>query len=372
MSQERIAAIKKSLDEAYKLLNEYDRKIMLESDPRQRERYKDSKREIQEQVEGLEVELDKLIPAPVHDTPLQASRPAVPPNKMTIQERSALRKFITDNFSVQELKSLVEDLGIDSESISGETKDAYARELISYCERRGREFDLVQAVSNERPGDQINQLLQRLKGGDAPQAQPLSNTPTPPTNAGVPNTYTFNGPVSGQNQNFGGNQTVNQAPSATNPAASSQNIAQANPIKTTRPLRVFLCHSSGDKAQARALYQRLRADGVEPWLDAEDLIPGQNWDMEIRKAVKKADIVLVCLSKDSITKEGYVQREIKFALDRAEEKPEGNIYLIPLKIEECELPFRLSSYHAVKYYEERGYEHLLKALHLRASQLEIA
>jgi hypothetical protein len=60
------------------------------------------------------------------------------------------------------------------------------------------------------------------------------------------------------------------------------------------PDKVFLCHSSGDKPAVRELYQRLRADGVETWLDEEDLVPGQRWEEEIPKAVKAADAILVC------------------------------------------------------------------------------
>ncbi|MEW6401598.1 MAG: toll/interleukin-1 receptor domain-containing protein [Chloroflexota bacterium] len=84
---------------------------------------------------------------------------------------------------------------------------------------------------------------------------------------------------------------------------------------STHPLKVFLCHASGDKPPVRDLYKRLVAEGVDAWLDQEKLLPGQDWRREIPRAVREADVVVVCLSKNSITKEGYVQKEIKFALD---------------------------------------------------------
>ena len=40
-----------------------------------------------------------------------------------------------------------------------------------------------------------------------------------------------------------------------------------------RKLKVFLCHSSGDKVTVRDLYKRLQADGFEPWLDEERFAP---------------------------------------------------------------------------------------------------
>ena len=105
--------------------------------------------------------------------------------------------------------------------------------------------------------------------------------------------------------------------------------------ETKRPLKVFLCHASGDKPVVRELYKRLIAEGVDAWLDQEKLLPGQDWRVEIPRAVREADVVVICLSNKSITKEGYVQKEIKFALDSAEEKPEGTIFLIPARLEDC-------------------------------------
>jgi hypothetical protein len=69
------------------------------------------------------------------------------------------------------------------------------------------------------------------------------------------------------------------------------------------PLKVFLCHASADKPAVRALYQRLVRDGVDAWLDKEKLLPGQDWRLEIPKAVREADVVVVCLSNNSMTKE---------------------------------------------------------------------
>jgi hypothetical protein len=158
-------------------------------------------------------------------------------------------------------------------------------------------------------------------------------------------------------------------------------IRQANEIKkesavksnkqlphNPQSLRVFLCHSSGDKPKVRELYQRLRNDGLEPWLDEEELLPGFDWQLEIPKAVQNSDVVIVCLSKDSITKAGYVQKEIRQALDVADEQPEGIIFIIPVKLEECEVPKRLSRWQWVNLYSDNGYQRLLRSLGIRAEE----
>ena len=91
-----------------------------------------------------------------------------------------------------------------------------------------------------------------------------------------------------------------------------------------RKLKVFLCHSKDDKPKVRKLYKRLIADGLDVWLDEERLVPGHNWDYEIRKAMRETDVVIACLSNNAVTKAGYVQKEIRQALDIANEQPEGS------------------------------------------------
>jgi hypothetical protein len=141
----------------------------------------------------------------------------------------------------------------------------------------------------------------------------------------------------------------------------------------TRPLRVFLCHSSNDKLAVRELYQKLHAEPwIQPWLDEEELYPGQDWNMEIEKAVEAADAIIVCLSKGSITKEGYVQRELRTVLDFADYKPEGTLYIIPVCLEECEPPRRLRAWQYADYFEgqrDRAFQRLLVSLKRRADTL---
>jgi Flp pilus assembly protein TadD len=139
--------------------------------------------------------------------------------------------------------------------------------------------------------------------------------------------------------------------------------------ETPHRLRIFLCHSSGDKQAVRALYQRLRANGFDPWIDEENLLPGQDWEKEITRAVRTCDIVLVCLSRGAVNKRGFVQKEIKYALDVAEEQPEDTIFLIPLKLEECDIPERLRRWHCISLFEADMEARLIKVLSLCAESL---
>jgi hypothetical protein len=137
-----------------------------------------------------------------------------------------------------------------------------------------------------------------------------------------------------------------------------------------KPLKVFLCHSSGDKTEVNNLYNLLVQRGADSWLDSEKLLPGQDWNLEINKALDASDVILLCLSRKSVDKEGYVQKEIRIALDRALEMPEGRIFLIPARLEECELPYKIRNYQWVDLFAADGMEKLMKSLNLRASQVK--
>jgi len=144
----------------------------------------------------------------------------------------------------------------------------------------------------------------------------------------------------------------------------------------SRPLRVFLCHSSHDKPAVRALYKRLKAEGwIDPWLDEEKLLPGQDWDLAIEKAVEDSHAVIACISNHSVTKEGYIQKELRFILDIALTKPEEEIFVIPLRLEDCQPPRRLRVFHYVDYFpkaqQDSAYQFVLRSLKRRAESLGI-
>lgn len=165
----------------------------------------------------------------------------------------------------------------------------------------------------------------------------------------------------------GKNSQIDSTPSLVRPMPVT-NIPTT--IEQTHKMQVFLCHSSHDKPVVRSLYQKLSTEGwIDPWLDEEKLLPGQNWETEIEKAVESSDAVIVFLSNNSINKEGYVQRELHSVLDVALTKPEETIFVIPLRLEECKPPQALRGKHYVDFFPEeqskRAYDRLLKSLKIR-------
>ena len=85
--------------------------------------------------------------------------------------------------------------------------------------------------------------------------------------------------------------------------------------------------------------------------------------------MRSSEVILICLSRNSVNKEGYVQKEIKRALQVAEEKPEGTIFVIPVKLDDCKVPESLRRWHYVDLLEDNGYAKLCRALDERTKSL---
>ena len=139
-----------------------------------------------------------------------------------------------------------------------------------------------------------------------------------------------------------------------------------------RKLTVFLCCSPEDKPIVRELYDRLEAEGwIEPWLDEEKLVPGMNWDTEVEKAVACADTVIVCISNSAFAGNQYVQREMRFVLNLALENTSRSVFIIPLRLDNCQMPRHVQTWQfydfSVLDQREEVYQRLRKSLQIRAN-----
>lgn len=132
-------------------------------------------------------------------------------------------------------------------------------------------------------------------------------------------------------------------------------------------LYVFLAYAHRDREVVRSLYARMVKDGVQVWLDEEKLLPGQDWEYEIRKAIRSSHAVVVCLSRHFNRQRGYRQKELRIALEEANLLPEGEIFIIPARLEDCVIPENLRRWQSVDLYEIHGYKKLMNAMRRRAT-----
>jgi len=107
-------------------------------------------------------------------------------------------------------------------------------------------------------------------------------------------------------------------------------------------LKVFISYAREDREKALHYYDLFAREGVFPWIDIKNLLPGQNWDTEISRALSEANLVVLLLSPRSVNKRGFVQREANEAIDRLRYKQPTDIYVIPLLLEPCEVPTQIA------------------------------
>ncbi len=105
--------------------------------------------------------------------------------------------------------------------------------------------------------------------------------------------------------------------------------------------KVFLAYAVEDRSAAERLFEGLLANGYDPWMDSRKLLPGQNWPRAIEQAISVSDFFVACFSSRSIPKRGHFQSELRYALDCASRLPLDEVYLIPVRTEECSVPARV-------------------------------
>ena len=126
---------------------------------------------------------------------------------------------------------------------------------------------------------------------------------------------------------------------------------------------VFMSTTREDSHRVTPVYNALSSAGFRPWLDVQDLLPGQSWVASIRSAIENADFFLVFLSEASVPKTGYVQKEIRIALDQADRLPESEPFVIPVRLDAAvEPPRGLMRYQWVDLFSPDGMEKLIFAL----------
>lgn len=140
-------------------------------------------------------------------------------------------------------------------------------------------------------------------------------------------------------------------------------------------MNVFISYAREDKNSAKKLYEGLRlTNGVQPWLDSEQLLPGVNWEDEIMKAMQQSHLIALLLSSKSVTKEGYVQKEIREALDRLTSFPPGRIFVVPARLDECSPNHpQLKKLHWVDLFPdwEEGFSRIVKVIEREQPSLPV-
>ncbi len=99
--------------------------------------------------------------------------------------------------------------------------------------------------------------------------------------------------------------------------------------------QIFISYAREDGETAQKLYSDLVGNDLPAWLDKEKLDPGVRWKAAIRSEIDDSGYFIALLSGHSVDKRGYVQKELRQAIDILEEHPDHHIFIVPIRIDDC-------------------------------------
>ena len=93
-------------------------------------------------------------------------------------------------------------------------------------------------------------------------------------------------------------------------------------------MKVFLSYAEADREAAKRLASHLEEAGHRVWYRDGALFPGENWALEIGKALDHSEAMVVLLSPQGM-KSDWVRKEIEFALGASQYR--GRLIPVMLK-----------------------------------------
>jgi hypothetical protein len=101
---------------------------------------------------------------------------------------------------------------------------------------------------------------------------------------------------------------------------------------------VFLSYCHENKAEVATLRQDLIDAGEGVWWDGE-ILPGQSLELAISQALKQSYAFVLCLSKESQARiVSGIYPEVMAAIKAFSQYSPDSIFLIPVRLSECEIP----------------------------------
>lgn len=139
-------------------------------------------------------------------------------------------------------------------------------------------------------------------------------------------------------------------------------IRKGSKRRDVQAIQIFLCHAQEDEIPALNFYEKLYSFGLKPWMSKKDILPGERWELRIKQAIQQSDIVLIFLSNKSVQKRGYLQKEIRFVLEKSQEMLDIDIYVIPIRLDDCDVPEALRDYQWIDWFKEPDLDRLVLAI----------
>ena len=128
--------------------------------------------------------------------------------------------------------------------------------------------------------------------------------------------------------------------------------------------QVFISYSRRDSETVERIVSQLEAEGIDAWLDREDIKPGKQWRKQIVEAIDTADAFVLHLSPDSGASDNVLKE-----LNLAEEALEP--FILPIMLKDMKIPdtmrYQLAGTQFIAYFldPKRGVKDLVAEIKKR-------
>lgn len=128
-----------------------------------------------------------------------------------------------------------------------------------------------------------------------------------------------------------------------------------------RARRVFIIYPRENLTEARSMAELLSKNGVEPWLDVDEISAGEVWQDVIAQGLDESAMAVVLLTSHSASSE-FVKSEVRAAIHNLEARDKKTSPIIPVLYEGGEVPSSLKHIHYVDMTEPKAQEFLMKSI----------
>ena len=128
--------------------------------------------------------------------------------------------------------------------------------------------------------------------------------------------------------------------------------------------QVFISYSRRDSETVESIISQLEAEGIDAWLDREDIKPGKQWRSQIVEAIDTAEAFILHLSPDSGASDNVLKE-----LNLAEEALEP--FILPIMLKDMKIPdsmrYQLAGTQFIAYFldPKRGVQDLIAEIKKR-------
>jgi hypothetical protein len=144
-------------------------------------------------------------------------------------------------------------------------------------------------------------------------------------------------------------------------------------VPETRALRkIALICAVADAAAVRGIAQRLRADGVMPWLAVDELPTDRNAPQELLRALRHTGAAIICLSRRSQTSNHQLDPLLETAIELLNLFPDDRRLTVALRLAQCPLPTNLRPTITLDLFGVQHYVQLLNTVRDHQANLSTA